>query len=369
MVMRNMVGSLRRKGEDRWECRLRVRRGTTWGEVSRTVRGSREQAEAELARLAAEHGIAPVGHRVVDVLEAWFAWSKPRRTVRSNAEVRRNIDRHLSPALGALRLAALTVGDIEGVYQRLQHERALSGQTVRHLHHVLQPALRMAVRRGWRADNPAAGVELPPLHRIPVEPPSVAQVRQLMESVELTDPKLALYLRLLVVTGTRRSEAAAFQGRDVDWPGRRIHVARALSETKGALAVKETKTGRQRWVSVDDSTLRQLDVHLDQRRLGRTVRNLNPQDWIFPARQHGPTWPGTWSTRFIHVRNALGFKFRLHDLRHHHASVLLDEGVAVQVVAARLGHARTSTTTDVYGHLLRSDDGGAAGIVAGLYDE
>lgn len=348
---------------------MRVRRGATWGEVTRTVRGTRDEAEAELVRLAAEHGIAPAAPRIAEVLESWFVWSQPRRTVRSNAEVRRMIDRYLIPALGALRLSALTTGDIEGVYQRLQHQRALSGQSVRHLHFALQPALRMAQRRGWRDDNPADRVDLPPIHRAQVDPPSVADVRTLMETVEITDPKLALFLRLLVVTGTRRGEAAAFRVGDIDWVGHRIHVVRALSETKGELVVKETKTARQRWVSLDASTLRRLDIHLELRRTKRSARNTNPEDWVFPGQRKGPIWPGSWSARFIARRNALGLKFRLHDLRHHHASVLLDEGVPVHLVAGRLGHARTSTTTDVYGHLLRSDDGGAADIVAGLYDE
>jgi hypothetical protein len=51
---------------------------------------------------------------------------------------------------------------------------------------------------------------------------------------------------------------------------------------------------------------------------------------------------------------------RLHDLRHLHATVLIDAGVPVTTVAARLGHARMSTTLDVYAHAVRASDGIAA---------
>ncbi len=43
----------------------------------------------------------------------------------------------------------------------------------------------------------------------------------------------------------------------------------------------------------------------------------------------------------------------LHSLRHLAVSVLLDAGVPLSEVAAQVGHARTSTTTDRYGHLVR----------------
>ncbi len=43
---------------------------------------------------------------------------------------------------------------------------------------------------------------------------------------------------------------------------------------------------------------------------------------------------------------------RFHDLRHASATYLLRAGVPVQMVSQRLGHSRTSTTTDIYAHVL-----------------
>lgn len=43
---------------------------------------------------------------------------------------------------------------------------------------------------------------------------------------------------------------------------------------------------------------------------------------------------------------------RLHDLRHLHATQPLADGVPVRTVSGRLGHANTSTTLNVYAHLL-----------------
>jgi len=45
-------------------------------------------------------------------------------------------------------------------------------------------------------------------------------------------------------------------------------------------------------------------------------------------------------------------KIKLHDLRHFHASVLLQSGQNPVLVSKRLGHASVSMTLDIYGHLM-----------------
>lgn len=47
-------------------------------------------------------------------------------------------------------------------------------------------------------------------------------------------------------------------------------------------------------------------------------------------------------------------KIRFHDSRHTAASLMLNNGISVIVVSRRLGHAKPSTTLDVYGHLIPS---------------
>jgi integrase len=52
------------------------------------------------------------------------------------------------------------------------------------------------------------------------------------------------------------------------------------------------------------------------------------------------------------IRDAGVGNVRFHDLRHASATYLLQAGVPVQVVSERLGHTRTSTTTDIYAHVM-----------------
>jgi integrase len=57
-----------------------------------------------------------------------------------------------------------------------------------------------------------------------------------------------------------------------------------------------------------------------------------------------------------------GREFRLHHLRHYHATQLIAAGVPVTTVSKRLGHTSTSVTLNTYGHWLPERDREAADV-------
>ena len=56
-------------------------------------------------------------------------------------------------------------------------------------------------------------------------------------------------------------------------------------------------------------------------------------------------------------------RIRLHDLRHSHASMLVDMGVAPLEIAERLGHEKVETTLNTYSHLYPSTQSKLAGLL------
>ena len=55
------------------------------------------------------------------------------------------------------------------------------------------------------------------------------------------------------------------------------------------------------------------------------------------------------------VTEPVGLKnVRLHDLRHAHAIILLQQGVHPKIVQEQLGHSTIATTLDIYSHVLPS---------------
>lgn len=55
-----------------------------------------------------------------------------------------------------------------------------------------------------------------------------------------------------------------------------------------------------------------------------------------------------------HTKKAGVHRIRLHDLRHSHASLLIEMGFSALLVSERLGHENVSTTLNIYSHLFPS---------------
>ena len=64
------------------------------------------------------------------------------------------------------------------------------------------------------------------------------------------------------------------------------------------------------------------------------------------------------------IVEAAGVKaIRVHDFRHSHASLLANEGINIQEIARRLGHAKISMTWDTYSHLYPREEERAVKIL------
>jgi integrase len=66
------------------------------------------------------------------------------------------------------------------------------------------------------------------------------------------------------------------------------------------------------------------------------------------------------------ITKRAGVGITLHGLRHSQVTLLLDAGVPLQVVSARVGHSETSTTLNIYAHALPTPQRQAAEIVGKL---
>jgi integrase len=60
---------------------------------------------------------------------------------------------------------------------------------------------------------------------------------------------------------------------------------------------------------------------------------------------------------------------RFHDLRHTHATLLLQAGVPVAAVSARLGHANAAVTLGIYSHTITDAEAAAARVAGSLLSE
>lgn len=157
---------------------------------------------------------------------------------------------------------------------------------------------------------------------------------------------------LAAFTGMRRSELLALAWNEVRLDTGRIHVrASMVTEPDGTyIRSHELKSATSaRTVELDPDTVQLLVRH---RADTRPLRN--PLDLVFRGTA-GDGWlsPPAVSIAFRRaVRSVDVPVVRFHDLRHTHASLLLQSRVNPKVVSERLGHSSVAFTLDTYAHVL-----------------
>lgn len=149
------------------------------------------------------------------------------------------------------------------------------------------------------------------------------------------------FFHTLYWTGMRRGEAIALQCDDYDSGYINIH----QSQRDATTGLKPTKTRTNRRIKVDDVTSKMLDKR----------KKISQHGYLFGGEYClAPTTIDRMFRRYIAES---GVKpIRLHDLRHSHASWLINNGVNIVAVSKRLGHSDIQTTLSNYTHLLEETD-------------
>src|SRR5208283_427020 len=144
-------------------------------------------------------------------------------------------------------------------------------------------------------------------------------------------------------------------------------VDRSLCQTRDGLIFKSTKTEKPREVSLPPTMPAVLARHRERqdehrRKFGADYRS--DLDLIFADPDGSPLMPNSVSATVSRLCRRLGLPkgASLHVLRHSHASLLLEKGVDLATVSARLGHSSVRTTADIYSHAIRGKDRAAAQV-------
>ena len=348
--------------------------GTT-RRLSRTFRGTKPEATAELQRFVAESGAGLQGGSTVTVaalLDTFMTTATLSPTTRQDWSSL--IDRYLVPELGGIPLWKLTARDCDQMYHRLRCS-GLGPSRVRNAHVILHRAIAQAVRWGWITRNPVSDATRPEVPRSTVTPPTRQDVRRLLALAEQTDPTLMCWLDVATATGARRGEVCALRWSDIDLERATVRIERSVSATKErGVYIKTTKTDRFRLVSITERAVRSLaTLHdLAATRAASTGRPMRSDEFVFtndPDAQK-PWRPELVTRRWERLRQTAGLEhIKLHGLRHFVATELLTAGIDLRTVSNRLGHARTSTTLDIYWAWVPAQDQAAAEHLDRVLDE
>lgn len=247
---------------------------------------------------------------------------------------------HIEPLLGDIPIRNLTPADI----QRWLNGQTGASATILRNHILLSAALKEAVLRGEIRANPAFRAKIPRVKRnegrAPLTPPFTQDEVKLI--VKSMDEHYKLLVEFLGETGCRFGEAAALTPADVNLDTGQVHFNETYSWQPGeGYTVRVPKTeGSDRTIRVKRSLLERLNLSgrfVFTTKRGERVKDNSFRSYHWKRALQGSGLPGH---RHGHP----------HDLRHAHATWLLDAGISLPAIQKRLGHKDVMTTLGMYGH-------------------
>ena len=119
--------------------------------------------------------------------------------------------------------------------------------------------------------------------------------------------------------------------------------------------IKPTKTYEERTVDLTPDLLQAIQCHLTWLKTEAVRHGTGEPEWLFPNEDGGPMDESRVRKAFKRaLKDAKLPAFRLYDLRHTYASLLLAERAPITYVTAQLGHANASTTLRYYARWIPS---------------
>lgn len=265
---------------------------------------------------------------------------------------RTNINNHIIPVIGDIKLNSLKPEDIDRLLLTMT-EKGLSVTSQRYVISVIIKSLNWAVKRRILRFNVIDYVDIPKPEKFN---PTVLNEEQLQVLLNYcSSSPLLTPISLILLTGLRRGEALGLKWSDIDFENKVLHVQRSATPAKGGYHFSPCKTEKSnRFLSLPDIAVSVLENwKMYQSEFYLTIDNFNPDDYVF---YNYTCKILSCSAIRRYYKKALQDcnlpDIRIHDLRHSYATLLLKKNIAPKVASKMLGHSDTRTTLDIYTHVL-----------------
>lgn len=266
---------------------------------------------------------------------------------------RQKCEDYIIPFFAKIRLPDLTEEDIEDWHRHLaarpsRRGGTLSASTITTAHRILSSSLNVAVARRRIPHNPAASrtVSPPKGEAFGIEPPTADEVEQILDACAGW-PNGARWV-LAVCTGLRQGEALGLRRRDVRLAApASVTVVQALARVNGADVMKAPKSEKsRRSVPLPARAVRALRAHLEEQKVTGLRDGLvftRPDGRPVSSRADWQDWQ--------ELLASLGLpRYRVHDIRHGYATMLLERGADPRLVQDLMGWS-TARMAEIYVHV------------------
>lgn len=287
--------------------------------------------------------------------EIYMSDCKARLKTGTYANKESNFENSILPFFEKLRICDITPAHIRQWQNKIMQE--YKPTTQRQLHSQLSALFNFAVKFYGLARNPAriAG-------SIGESKADTAQYWTLTEFNKVMECEKNLTFKaahaLIFYSGIRAGELLAMNVEDYDPAAKTISINKTLLRTHSVDHITTPKTKKSnRVIAIPTIAASLLDEYID------SLYDPRPGDRLFYS---------------LNVRNLYyylqtaakqaGVKpIRVHDLRHSHASLLINNGVNIKAISERLGHDNIQTTLNIYAHIYEQQSKDIASLLDNLH--
>jgi len=251
------------------------------------------------------------------------------------------------------------------VFEKVEKSSVLSDRTIQYYHRTISSILSTAVEWQVIPYNPCTRVKPPKVTPKEAKYLDETEAIRLLECLEQEDIKYRTAIILLLYTGLRRGELCGLEWKDIDFEQEILHVRRESLYLKERGVFEDTPKNLSsiRSFRIPPEALEVLKPYKRwqaEQRIALGDKWYN-SDRIFVTWDGHPMHPDTlsgWFHEFVKKHDLP--EICLHSLRHTNATLQIAGGVPLRIVSSRLGHAQTSTTSNIYTHAIQTADAAAA---------
>lgn len=355
-------------------------------------RATKAEVEERVDELLAQKRTGAVvkagrGQTVEQWLTTYLDTVAPRRVDPTTIyDYRSKMRNWVYPVVGKARVDRLTPDQLDDVYLRMA-KAGKADSTILKVHRILVRALEIAYRRDLVPRNVAKLIDAPTVKRVEIQPLTEGEAIAILSVAQQTRRRNAARWSVGLAVGLRQGEALGLRWPYVDLDAKEIRVWWQLHRRShehgcgtpptcgrrrggncpdkvlplrsgevhvaGGLILKEPKGKSRRSVPIPDELVDALAAHREVQDLERQFAGdaYLPHGFVFAHVDGRPLDPGDDYDDWKDLLAAAGVRdARVHDGRHTAATLLIAQGVALEVVQELLGHSDIRVTRG-YSHV------------------
>ena len=379
------IGQVIKRGNDKFLIRVYLYRNSEGKKIyySKIINGSRKDAENHLTEYLQKKNSGILKQPPSDknfeefIIDFFENISNAKRRNRVIDLTKVNL--YILPSLRHFKLKDISQAHIENLYKTLKNQiskrtgKPLSGTTRTNVHKILYKVFDYAFKRRFILENPLTGIVAPKNDTKEMNTLSPEEISRFLQAVDNHKSnfsqalcnRIGAMFHLAVETGLRPEEYFALKWKDIDFGDAENGIVPTLQVRRVAIRMNnkndwwfdEPKTQKSRRsiplsVELVDRLTKYRQILED---LKSKAKDWNENDLVFPNNKGEPHFPDSIRKLFKKNLELAGIdssRYRLYDLRHTCASLLLRANIHPKIVSERLGHSSISITLDIYSHCV-----------------